>query len=111
MAKTAVEDSESDSLPRVDPILGVQDQTPESQKVITRPEIPFRTIVRVVLSLFVMFLLLQIWQIFILVFVALFLAMALLPARGSLDSSRTGVCFHRGCSSTDEEPQAASSSI
>lgn len=80
VARAAADDATNDDLPQIDPILGVPDRTPESQKVVTRLEIPFRTIIRVALSLFAIFLLMQVWQIFILVFVALFLAMALLPA-------------------------------
>jgi predicted PurR-regulated permease PerM len=79
VARAAAADVEDDDLPTVVPIVGRQDSTPESQKTVTRIEVPFRTIVRVVLSLFVIWVLLQVWHIFILVFVALFLAMALLP--------------------------------
>ncbi|MGI8482650.1 MAG: AI-2E family transporter [Thermomicrobiales bacterium] len=79
VARTAAADADSDDLPTVTPIVGHKDLTPESQKVITRIEVPFRTIIRVVLSIFVIWLLLQVWHIFLLVFVAFFLAMALLP--------------------------------
>ncbi|MGI8405523.1 MAG: AI-2E family transporter [Thermomicrobiales bacterium] len=79
VARAAAADGTSDDLPIVTPIVGRSDPTPDSEKTVTRIEVPFRTIIRVVLSLFVIFLLLQVWHIFILVFVALFLAMALLP--------------------------------
>ncbi len=79
VARAATADGESQDLPIVTPIVGAHDLTPESEKSTTRIELPFRTIIRVVLSLFVIFLLLQVWHIFILVFVAFFLSMALLP--------------------------------
>jgi predicted PurR-regulated permease PerM len=79
VARAAAADVEDDDLPTVVPIVGRPDSTPEAQKTVTRIEVPFRTIVRVVLSLFLIWILLQVWHIFILVFVALFLAMALLP--------------------------------
>lgn len=79
VARAAAEDATNDTLPQIEPILGVPDQTPESEKVVTRLEIPFRTIIRVALSLFAITLLVQVWHILVLVFVALFLAMALLP--------------------------------
>lgn len=80
VARAAVADADSDELPSVTPLIGRPDPTPESQKTVTRIEVPVRTIVRVVLALFVIWVLVQVWQIFLLVFVALFLAMALLPA-------------------------------
>lgn len=79
VARAAAADADSNDLPTVTPIVGQKDLTPESQKTVTRIELPFRTIIRVVLSIFVIWLLLQIWHIFLLVFVAFFLAMALLP--------------------------------
>ena len=79
VAKAAAADAENTDLPTVSPIVGLPDPTPESAKTVTRIEIPFRTIIRVVLSLFAIWILLQVWHIFLLVFVALFLAMALLP--------------------------------
>lgn len=79
VARAAAADADSDDLPAVTPIVGQKDLTPESRKTVTRIELPFRTIIRVVLSIFVIWLLLQVWHIFLLVFVAFFLAMALLP--------------------------------
>lgn len=79
VARAAAADADSNDLPTVTTIVGQKDLTPESQKTVTRIELPFRTIIRVVLSIFVIWLLLQIWHIFLLVFVAFFLAMALLP--------------------------------
>lgn len=79
VARAAAKDGDAKNLPQVEPIMGVPDPTPESQKTVTQIEIPFRTIVRVALSLFAITLLVQVWHILILVFVALFLAMALLP--------------------------------
>ncbi len=79
VALAAAADADSEDLPTVEPFVGKFDTTPESQKTVTRIEIPFRTIIRVVLSLFVIWLLLQVWHIFLLVFIAFFLSMALLP--------------------------------
>jgi predicted PurR-regulated permease PerM len=79
VARSAAADAENDDLPTVEPIVGRPDPTPEWRKQVTLVEIPYRTIVRVVVSLFAIWVLLQVWQIFVLVFVALFLAMALLP--------------------------------
>lgn len=78
----AVEGQSTDSeanWAHVTPVIGVVDHTPESQKVITKLEIPARTIVSVVLTLFGIWVLLQIWDIFLLVFVAFLLAVAMLP--------------------------------
>lgn len=71
-------DSEADWA-HVTPVIGAVDHTPESQKVITKLEIPVRTIVSVVLTLFGIWVMLQIWDIFLLVFVAFLLAVAMLP--------------------------------
>lgn len=80
VARAAVADGAGDDLPQVTPIIGRPDPTPDSQKTVTRIEVPVRTIVRVVLALVIIWVLTQVWQILLLVFVALFLAMALLPA-------------------------------
>ncbi|MGB3307325.1 MAG: AI-2E family transporter [Thermomicrobiales bacterium] len=79
VAEAAARDADDDYLPTVVPILGRRDPTPEAAKTVTRIELPFRTIIRVILSLFSIWVLLQVWQVFLLVFVALFLSMALLP--------------------------------
>ncbi len=63
----------------VTPVIGSVDHTPESQKVVTRIEIPARTIVAVVGTLFGIWVLLQVWQIFLLVFLAFLLAVAMHP--------------------------------
>lgn len=79
-ARAAMADAEQDDLPTVTPIIGRPDPTPETQRTVTRLEVPVHTIVRVMLALVVLGILAQIWQVFLLVFVALFLALALLPA-------------------------------
>lgn len=79
VARAAATDADDEELPTVTPIVGRPDPTPASQKIVTRLEIPWRTILRVVLAIFAIWVLLQVWEIFLLVFVALFLAMALLP--------------------------------
>ncbi len=61
------------------PIIGVPDPTPRESKVVTRIEVPVRTIVTVVLSIFAIWLIVQIWQILLLIFLAFLLAVALLP--------------------------------
>ena len=79
VARAAATDADDDALPTVTPIVGRPDPTPSSRKVVTRIELPWRTILRVVGAIFAIWVLLQVWEIFLLVFVALFLAMALLP--------------------------------
>src|SRR5687768_14766506 len=79
VARAAAADAENDDLPTIEPIVGRPDPIPEWEKSVIQIEIPYRTIVRVVASVFAIWVLLQVWQIFLLVFVALFLAMALLP--------------------------------
>lgn len=78
----AVEDQDTDTeadWAHVTPVIGAVDHTPDSQKVITKLEIPARTILSVVLTLFAIWVMLQIWDIFLLVFVAFLLAVAMLP--------------------------------
>lgn len=60
VALAAAADGAGDDLPTVTPIIGRADPTPESQKTVTRLELPFRTIIRVVLSLFVIWVLIQV---------------------------------------------------
>lgn len=64
----------------ITPIIGVPDPTPFASKIVTRIEVPLRTIVTVVLAIFAIWLLIQIWQILLLIFLAFLLAVALLPA-------------------------------
>lgn len=63
----------------VTPVIGSVDHTPESQKVVTRIEIPARTIAAIVGTLFGIWVLLQVWEIFLLVFLAFLLAVAMHP--------------------------------
>jgi predicted PurR-regulated permease PerM len=79
VARAAAADADNDDLPTVEPIVGKPDPTPEWQKSVTRIELPVRTLVRVALALIVFWAFLEIWRILLLVFVAAFLAMALLP--------------------------------
>jgi len=62
------------------PVIGLPDPTPFASKVVTRVEVPLRTIVTVALALFAIWFLVQIWQILLLIFLAFLLAVALLPA-------------------------------
>jgi len=71
---------ESGPRPPIAPIIGVPDPTPFASKVVTRIEVPLRTIVTVALALFAIWLIVQIWQILLLIFLAFLLAVALLPA-------------------------------
>ena len=81
----AVNDDPTDDLPPVTPIIGRSDTVPESEKQVVRLEIPFRTILRVVLSLFTVWLLMQISDILLLVFISLILTMALIPPTRRLE--------------------------
>ncbi|MDQ4100244.1 MAG: hypothetical protein M3121_07070, partial [Chloroflexota bacterium] len=62
--------SDDDHGPRrpIAPIIGMPDLTPRESKVVTRIEVPVRTIVTVVLSIFAIWLIVQIWQILLLIF-------------------------------------------
>ncbi|HVL26248.1 MAG TPA: AI-2E family transporter [Thermomicrobiales bacterium] len=73
-----VEEAE-ESLTHVEPFVGKMDRTPESEKIVTRIEVPFRTIFVVVGTIFMIWVLLQIWSILLQVFLAFLLATALLP--------------------------------
>lgn len=72
-------DPEDANWAHVTPVIGSVDHTPESQKVVTRIEIPARTIVAIVGTLFGIWLLLQVWDIVLLVFLAFLLAVAMHP--------------------------------
>lgn len=98
----AVEDTDDD--PEADwadvtPIIGKTDETPESEKTVTRIEIPARTILVVVGTLVLIWLTLQVWTIFLLVFLAFLLALALLPlvrrveSHGSARVTAVGIVF------------------
>lgn len=81
----AVEDEDddgeviADDLPPVRPFVGVADTIPESQKTVTRIEVPVRTIVTVAVSLFLIWVLTEVWGILIQFLVAFLIATALLP--------------------------------
>src|SRR4051812_14565290 len=62
-----VEEAE-ESLARIEPFVGKMDTTPESEKTVTRIEVPFRTIFVVVGTIFMIWVLLQIWGILMQVF-------------------------------------------
>lgn len=72
-------DNPEDDLAHVHPFVGKQDHTPESAKTVTRIEIPVRTILTVVLSLFLIWFLIQVWGILLQVFLSFLLATALFP--------------------------------
>ena len=74
-----VNDDPTDDLPPVEPIIGTSDPVPDSEKSVVRIEIPYRTIIRVVLSLLVIWLLVQVSEIVLLVLIALILTLALVP--------------------------------
>jgi predicted PurR-regulated permease PerM len=80
-----VNDDPTDDLPPVEPVIGRSDTVPESEKQVIRLEIPFRTILRVALSLFAIWLLMQISDILLLVVIALILTMALIPPTRRLE--------------------------
>lgn len=72
-------DVTGDDLPPVRPFVGVADTTPESRKTVTRIEIPVRTIVTVAFSLFLIWVLTEVWGILVQFLVAFLVATALLP--------------------------------
>jgi predicted PurR-regulated permease PerM len=72
-------DPEDANWAHVTPVIGAVDHTPDSQKVTTRIEIPVRTIIAVVGTLFGIWVMLQVWEIFLLVFLAFLLAVAMHP--------------------------------
>jgi predicted PurR-regulated permease PerM len=75
----AVGDEPGDDLAHIEPFVGRIDHTPESAKTVTRIEIPVRTILTVVVSLLIIWVLIQILGILLQVFLAFLLATALLP--------------------------------
>ena len=83
----------------VTPVIGTTDETPEEEKTVTKIEIPARTILVVVGTLFLIWLLLQVWTIFLLVFLAFLLSLALLPpvrrveSHGSARVTAVGLVF------------------
>jgi predicted PurR-regulated permease PerM len=92
-------DEPEEGLTHVRPFVGAVDTTPESEKVVTRIEIPIRTIVTVALSLFSIWVLLQIWGVLLQVVIAFLLATALLPLvkrlqqRGMSKGAASGIVF------------------
>lgn len=75
----------TDPLPPVEPIIGVSDRVPDSDKQVVRIEIPFRTISRVAISLLVIWLLVQVSDILLLVVIAMILTLALIPPTRRLE--------------------------
>lgn len=88
-----------EGLTHVRPFVGVADTTPETEKVVTRIEVPIRTIVTVAVSLFAIWVLIQIWGVLLQVIVAFLLATALLPLvkrlqqRGMSKGAASGIVF------------------
>lgn len=85
--------------PVVEPVFGKSDPVPDSEKTVTRIEIPFRTIVKVLGTLLGVWLILQISQILLLVFIAVLISLALVPPvrflenRGLSRATSAGVTF------------------
>lgn len=85
----AIQDADDDPEPDwadVTPIIGKVDDTPESSKTVTKIEIPARTILVVIGTLVLIWLILQVWSIFLLVFLAFLLSLALLPPVRRIES-------------------------
>jgi predicted PurR-regulated permease PerM len=81
-----VDDEPESDLTPVTPVLGRSDPIPDDAKQITRIEMPNRTILKVVGTIFVIWLVLQVHQILLLVFVSFLLALALVPPVRYLDN-------------------------
>jgi len=83
----------------VTPIIGAIDETPEAEKTVTKIEIPARTILVVIGTLSLIWLLVRVWPIFLLVFLAFLLSLAMLPpvrrleARGMPRAAAAGIVF------------------
>lgn len=74
-----VNDNPEEDLAPVNPIFGKSDPVPESEKIVTRVEVSFKTILKVVGTIFGIWLVLQIHSILLLVFLAFLLSLALVP--------------------------------
>jgi predicted PurR-regulated permease PerM len=94
-----VNDDPDDDLPPVQPIIGKSDPVADEDKIVTRIEIPTRTILKIIGSIFAVWLVLQITQILLLVFISFLLALALVPPvrylqnRGMPRPAAAGVTF------------------
>jgi len=80
------EDEGEEELAPVRPFVGTLDVTPESAKTVTRIEVPIRTIVTVAVSLFLIWVLVQVWGVLLQVLLAFLLATALLPVVKRLEN-------------------------
>lgn len=95
----AFEDKPEENLSPVRPFVGTVDTTPDSKKTVTRIEIPIRTIITVALSLFAIWVLIDIWGVLLQVVIAFLLATALLPLverlqqRGMSKGLASGIVF------------------
>ena len=74
-----VNDDPEEDLAPIEPIFGHADPVPDEDKVVTRIEVSFRTIIKVVGTIFGIWLILQIHEILLLTFLAFLLALALVP--------------------------------
>lgn len=74
-----VNDDPADDLHPVEPIIGTTDSVDEREKQVFQIEIPFRTIIRVVMSLLIIWLLVQVSDIVLLVVIASIFTLALVP--------------------------------
>jgi hypothetical protein len=94
-----VNDNPDDDLPPVQPFIGKSDPVADEDKIVTRIEIPARTILKIIGSIFAVWLVLQITQILLLVFISFLLALALVPPvrylqnRGMPRPAAAGVTF------------------
>lgn len=94
-----VADDPEDDLAPVQPILGISDPVPEDEKTVTRIEVPFRTILKIVGTIFGIWVIIQVNQILLLVFISILLALALVPPvrylqnRGFPRAAAAGVTF------------------
>jgi predicted PurR-regulated permease PerM len=74
-----VGDEAEEHLAPVQPVIGKSDAVPDEDKVVTPIEVPFRTILKIVLTIFGVWLVVEIHQILLLVFISFLIALALVP--------------------------------
>jgi predicted PurR-regulated permease PerM len=70
----------------VQPVIGTSDPVAERDKVVTPIEVPFRTLLKIVLTIFGVWLIIEIHQILLLVFISFLIALALVPPLRYLES-------------------------
>ncbi len=98
-AEGPVNDDPEDDLPPVKPILGRTDPVSDDEKSVIRIEVPFRTILKIVATIFGIWVIIQVSQILLMVFISILLALALVPPvrylenRGLPRAAAAGVTF------------------